>query len=95
MLCSVDNVAEVLSEIRRVLRPGGKYVFLVRSSRSPGPTHPPATLLLTTAGSSLPGISLALRYRSFAAAVVQDTLGRSFSKLGRMAGAGACGRAQG
>lgn len=35
-LCSVDNQAQVLSEIRRVLKPGGKLLFL-EHGKSPDP----------------------------------------------------------
>lgn len=36
VLCSVQNQAEVLDEVRRVLRPGGRFLFLEHVSAPPG-----------------------------------------------------------
>lgn len=36
VLCSVDDVVKVLAEIRRVLRPGGRFVFVEHVGASPG-----------------------------------------------------------
>ncbi|GAA0929896.1 class I SAM-dependent methyltransferase [Kribbella koreensis] len=36
VLCSVDNVSAVLAEIGRVLRPGGRFVFLEHVAAPPG-----------------------------------------------------------
>ncbi len=36
VLCSVDDPREVLAEIRRVLRPGGQFVFVEHVSADPG-----------------------------------------------------------
>lgn len=36
VLCSVDDVTAVLSEVRRVLRPGGRFVFVEHVAAPPG-----------------------------------------------------------
>lgn len=36
VLCSVDNLTAVLTEIHRVLRPGGRFVFLEHVAAPPG-----------------------------------------------------------
>jgi SAM-dependent methyltransferase len=36
VLCSVDNLTAVLAEIHRVLRPGGRFVFLEHVAAPPG-----------------------------------------------------------
>ncbi|MEV6416059.1 class I SAM-dependent methyltransferase [Kribbella sp. NPDC051718] len=36
VLCSVDNLSAVLSEVHRVLRPGGRFVFMEHVAAPPG-----------------------------------------------------------
>ncbi|MBI5894979.1 MAG: class I SAM-dependent methyltransferase [Desulfobacterales bacterium] len=36
VLCSVDDPARVLSEVRRILEPGGRYIFLEHVAALPG-----------------------------------------------------------
>jgi SAM-dependent methyltransferase len=36
VLCSVDDPREVLSEVRRVLRPGGRFIFIEHVAADPG-----------------------------------------------------------
>ena len=36
VLCSVDDPSQVLSEVRRILKPGGRYIFLEHVAAVPG-----------------------------------------------------------
>jgi SAM-dependent methyltransferase len=36
VLCSVDDPSQVLSEVRRILKPGGRYIFLEHVAAIPG-----------------------------------------------------------
>ncbi|MFV2040164.1 MAG: class I SAM-dependent methyltransferase, partial [Acidimicrobiales bacterium] len=39
VLCSVDDPAQVLSEIKRILKPGGRFVFIDHVAAEPGTTR--------------------------------------------------------
>lgn len=39
VLCSVNEPKQVISEIQRVLKPGGKYIFVEHVAASPGTFH--------------------------------------------------------
>jgi ubiquinone/menaquinone biosynthesis C-methylase UbiE len=46
VLCTVDDQAAALAEVRRILRPGGRFVFIEHIGSGPGPIRTMQRLLL-------------------------------------------------